>query len=407
MANGKFQNFMNRMFDPGPNVTEQSIQQNRAMADALMAQGPGTIQHPLQGLAHLANALNAQAYRQKAQRGQQALQKQRAQQMGDLLNNLSLDPQGRQLLESLSPDMQREVASTLAVSQLMPQDSEKPRFDEFDVIGQDGSRTTVEGRITQRSAEVLTPAGQFLPLAQVFPNAQRIEPAVTRGVQTDDPTAFAGTPTQRGKRQIELNDQVAAVNAFGSQAERLLETIEETEGANTVVAALANVGNRIRQEVMTLSDQFGVEFEAGMDAFNPDRYEGVFSAHGLAGANPRVKNGFLGLAIQRAMAAGLGTGRALSDTDIAQQLDTLAANQSDPQIIRAVFADSFRNLSDQVRFSAEANTLQLPTVHEPGFLNPVDPIEQRARQTEGFDQLSPQQQQRLIELMRQRSGNAR
>lgn len=175
------------------------------------------------------------------------------------------------------------------------------------------------------------------------------------------------TGPQLGKLQVELNDQVAAVNAFGSQAQRLLKVVRDTEGANTLTAQLANVGNRIRNEVKTFANTFKVEFESGENAFNPEKYEGVFSAAGLAGANTRVKNGYLALAIQRAIASGLGSGRALSDKDIESQLVTLGRNQSDPSIIANIFQDSFQSVSDNVRFRSEAQSLKLPEIKEFDF----------------------------------------
>ncbi len=186
-------------------------------------------------------------------------------------------------------------------------------------------------------------------------------------VEQGPPGAF-GTSSQRGAQQVELETRVAAVNAFGSQAKRLLDIIEKTPGANTVTAAMTNVGNRIMNEVRTLSNSLGIEFESGGSAFDVSRYGDVFKEVGLAGANPRVKNGFLGLAIQRAIASGLGTGRALSDKDIEQQLKTLGRNQSDPDIIARIFTDSFENLVDSVTFQHRATPgLKLPEIVRPDF----------------------------------------
>lgn len=172
---------------------------------------------------------------------------------------------------------------------------------------------------------------------------------------------------QKGKLQIEINEQVAAINTFGSRANRLLPLI--AQGGNTLVASLSNVGNRVFQEVKVLSKNFGVEFESGDEAFNTSRYSGAFSAAGLAGANPRAKAGFLGLAIQKAIASGLGTGKALSDKDIENQLISIGRNQGDPDIVRQLFTDDFNNLSDGVRFRAQASGLKLPDLVPPAFLD--------------------------------------
>ena len=95
---------------------------------------------------------------------------------------------------------------------------------------------------------------------------------------------------------------------------------------------MANVGNRVMNEVRTFTRAAGIEFESGEATFdiNNPTYKDTFKASGLAGASPRVRNGFLGLAIQRAIAFGLGTGRALSDKDVDLQLKTLGKNRRMP-----------------------------------------------------------------------------
>lgn len=205
----------------------------------------------------------------------------------------------------------------------------------------------------------------------VRPGSQKVDELLELGfviapgrLEQDTAGAFSG---QRGKLQIEINEQVAAINTFGSRANRLLPLI--AEGGNTLVASLSNVGNRVFQEVKALSRSFGIDFESGDDAFNVSRYDGAFSAAGLAGASPRAKAGFLGLAIQKAIASGLGTGKALSDKDIENQLISIGKNQADPDIVRQLFIDDFNNLSDGVRFRAQASGLKLPELVSPEFLD--------------------------------------
>lgn len=80
-----FNRFTNRLFDPGP-LNDDNIRRNRDMADALLNQVSNPrIGHANQGYANLVQALNAQAFRQKSLRGEDALKQQRAQQMGDFL----------------------------------------------------------------------------------------------------------------------------------------------------------------------------------------------------------------------------------------------------------------------------------------------------------------------------------
>jgi len=204
------------------------------------------------------------------------------------------------------------------------------------------------------------------------PNFQQVE-RIKRIEQFERRAPF-GTPVQLGKLQIDINEQAAAVNSFGAAGQQLLEIVGEG-GANTLTAGLANVGNRLRQEVRTLASRAGVEFESGSKAFDQNNFKGAFQAGGLAGENARVKNAFLALAIQRAIASGLGSGRALSDKDISNQLETLGQNQSDPLILRQIFIDDFRRLSEGVRFRAQASNLAVPELVSPEFIGEQrDPV---------------------------------
>ena len=364
--------FSTRLVDPGE-ISRENVSRNQQLADILAAQAgqPQNIQHWTQGLAQLANAMNAQIYRQREKRGQEALQKQEAANLGQLLG--MLPEQFRGAAAALPPEMtQNLVASTMA-NAIAPTQEPDRRFDEYDVLvpTADGNerRVTVEAMVVGDDIRVATPQGNFVPVREAFPNAISIEPAISRQVQTSNPSDFPGTPSQIGAQQTALNNQAAAVNAYVTQSERLLKTMMETPGANTLTASLANIGSRLLDEVKTASSVLGVEFEQGNDAFNTNNYEDMFNSLGLAGESPRVKNGFLSLAIQRAMASGLGTGRALSNEDIRQQLNTLGSNQSDPAIVRSIFEDSYRNLADQIRFKAQSDSrLRLPEIRQPNYV---------------------------------------
>jgi hypothetical protein len=216
-----------------------------------------------------------------------------------------------------------------------------------------------------------------------------------------------GGPNSFGRQdhavQIKLNEQVAALDTFAKIADRTLGLINANPGANTLTAGLMNLGNRAVQEIKTLSrevfdrgnftiisgDTGETITERGWDI---SHYEDVFSASGLAGVNPRIKNAFLSLAIQRAMASGLGTGRALSDYDIKNQLKTLGDNQSDPNIVRDVFSDSYHNILDYTESMANANpNISIQSeLYTPSFFNPVKtvPVEEMP----GWDELSPEDQ---------------
>jgi hypothetical protein len=162
-----------------------------------------------------------------------------------------------------------------------------------------------------------------------------------------------------------------------------MEILRSTDGANTLVAQMANIGNRLKNEVAALSKTLNTEFEAGDNAFNLEHYKDTFEAAGLAGQSPRVKNGFLALAIQKAMASGLGAGRALSDFDIKQQLLTLGENQSDPDIIAQMFNDSMASLKANVKNKAEAHGLAAPVIRDFNFGGPKEKVRRRYNPSTG------------------------
>ena len=159
------------------------------------------------------------------------------------------------------------------------------------------------------------------------------------------------TSTIKFKR--EFRDEVAAVNAWGKNAEDFLEMMRKNPGGNTLIAAATNFGNRLMGEVRTLAGQGLIEFDDDFRGLELSKWEQAFSAAGLAGANPRIKNGFLALAIQRASAMGMGEGRALSDKDVEFQLQTLGENQNDPNIVANIFNDSYKMMRNRSESRAE------------------------------------------------------
>jgi len=169
-----------------------------------------------------------------------------------------------------------------------------------------------------------------------------------------------GTESQQGSHIIEFGKKLGSIDAWGTTGTEFVEMLMENPGANTTVATLANFGNKLWNEVKALKQQGVYEFADDFRGTDIKLWEDVFSANGLAGANARVKRGFLALAIQGAAAQGMGTGRALSDRDVEQQLQTLGASQSDPRIIGNIFADSYKSMINGVQSEAK----QFPYLQE-------------------------------------------
>ena len=286
---------------------------------------------------------------------------------------------------ALPPVMRSGVVGNYLQNQLTPPEPSQPKSAEtFAKVGDNGY-------LTDHASAVPGTQG-YADLVQ-NPDFVRVGlPTGIERVEQGGPGEFGLTDAQYSKQQVAINDQVAAMNTFARGTERLLGIMRENPGANTLVAQMANIGTRAVTEVRTLANTMGVTFERGEDAWNPDNYNEVFNAVGLAEASPRIKNGFLAMAIQRAMGSGLGTGRALSDYDIKNQLATLGANQSNPDIVATIFADSYMNLQDYTysKYEPYKGELKLPDIYQPNYINIV-PV----NQLEGWDQLSQAEQAQL------------
>lgn len=113
-----FNRFQNRLFDPGE-LSSENVRSNRDMANTLLNQvsNPGNIQSPTQGLALLAQALNAQAFRQRANKGETALKEQNTAQMGSFLQGLNLDPDKRAILENAPEGIKDQLLGGVAAQQ--------------------------------------------------------------------------------------------------------------------------------------------------------------------------------------------------------------------------------------------------------------------------------------------------
>ena len=143
-----FQRFTNRLFDPGPNVSERSLQQNNQLADALFVAGSQSqpLRSSAQGFAQLAQALNSQILRKQGERGQEALKSQEAKQLGDVLANLSLEPGADELIRNLPKEIQSDVLGGLTERNLLP-DPVETGSQQVRSGGNFETRTTTDGEI--------------------------------------------------------------------------------------------------------------------------------------------------------------------------------------------------------------------------------------------------------------------
>lgn len=392
----KFENFTNRLFDPGPNVTEKSVQQNQRMADALMAQisQPQNIQHPTQGLALLMNALNAQAYRQQGQRGQEALEKQQSQQMGEVLSRLSIDPQGREMLASLPTNMQSRVLPQLVAGQLMPGDPDTTtkQFREGDEFV---TRRVVDGVPDMTEEGVLS--------------RSKID-RISR-VEQGEPGAFdPKTKSQQGQDVQEFEDAViGGVSAIQTGTE-LLNIATTTPDALGAPGNIFRFGNEMLQTGEALGRAMGIDVGAdrSVDEFTFNGFSG--NMRDLAIENQAFRSGVYGIAFAAAVAE---QGTRPTDKDIQAYIDQIAGSTADPK----AFARTLQTFVGRVdrRLRNTANVKEIPQeVRDRAFQTLdrslvgfnqffADPLEG----IPGTDELTEAEQEELRRLLEQQRGNQR
>ena len=417
MANG-FQKFTNRLLDPGV-LNDDTVRQNQQMADMLLNQSsqPRPIGHFTQGLAQLANAMNAQILRQRGERGQKALETQRAQQMGDLLNNLSLDPQQTQVLQSLPPEVQQQVLPQLAMGQFQPpeQFTLRPGDQRVDSRGNliasappkpnETTRQFREGGefVTRRVVDGLPDMSDTGVLSRSpIDRVQRVEQG--------EPGAFdPRTRSQQGQDvQNFQNAVIGGVKAINTASE-LLAIAQQTPDAIGTPGNLFRVGNEMVRTAEALGRFAGFDpgINRNLDGFTFDGFDGKMRS--LAIENEAFRSGVFGIAFAAAVAE---QGTRPTDKDIQAFIDQIAGSSSDPRAfartIKTFIGRSERSLRttanvkdipDDVRQRAFAELDQSLQGFNAFFAEP--------QELPGFDELTPAEQAELKRLMEAQGVNNR
>lgn len=197
------------------------------------------------------------------------------------------------------------------------------------------------------------------PRDRAFVLANNLIEAPSR-LEQGEPGSF-GTASQRGKLQIELNDQAAAVQSFGDNGRKLIEKMVESPDANTSVATLARYGRYMKNEAEALGRQAGLQSET-VDSLT-DKFDSKLEALGLDSAE--MKAGVMAIALNVAAASGLGSGRALTDKDIDRALSLVGGNMNDPVGMRAIMTQTFDQLSTSVNNRATAQKIKIPELNNP------------------------------------------
>jgi len=388
MADNAFQRFGNRLLSPG-NISDENVRRNRDMSRQLLRQvsTPQNIQHPTQGLALLANALNAQIFRQKANRGETALKEQKATQMGELLGNLNLGPEQRAIFDSLPKDAQQQIAIQASAQRLLPT-GDKETSKQLREGDNFVTRRVVNGRVDQTDAGIISSS----PIDRV----QRTE--------TGGPGAFSGkTPSQEGAAIEEFqNAAIGGLSAIQTGGE-LLQIAADTPEALGAPGTIVRAGNEFLRTAEALGGLMGVDVGAdrGADDFTFEGFSG--NLRNTAIESQAFRSGIYGIAFAAAVAE---QGSRPTDKDIQAFIDQIAGSTADPLAFRRTIG-TFVNRIDR-RLRSTAAIKGIPEEISARAFGEIDsaltqfgqagrsPVENLP----GFEDMSAEEQRELIEAIK-------
>lgn len=233
----RFQRFTNRLFDPGE-LTNANIQRNRDMADALLNQASSTapLQHPLQGVAQLAQALNAQAFRQRSERGESALQEQERQKMAQFLANF--DPATAQMIGDAPQSLQGGIAGFAAKQVLTP--PEKPDYGTIRTIegGQNVTRLTVDGIPVPGEQGIVASGPRTSPTTNVNIDTGQNAADKAFGEKIGERAAFRIEQANNTTYEDIQFERMKLALARGAETGKLEETILDVKGVGATLFGL-------------------------------------------------------------------------------------------------------------------------------------------------------------------------
>lgn len=230
MADNAFTRFTNRLMDVS-NITDDENRRNQAMADMLLTQSsqPQPIQHWTQGMAQLANALNAQVYRKRAEKGESALKQQRAREMGDFIQSLGLDPRQAAILGSAPEGMRGQLAGAAAQSALFPEP--RPGF----TLGTGQARYDADGNVIATAPQEQGGFGDPVNFVDRDGNltGSYFEGTPEYVAAVRDPNQFpAGDAAQLTPSQRAEQERLAAAGTAENQREQKIKDYMDNYGVN-------------------------------------------------------------------------------------------------------------------------------------------------------------------------------
>ena len=149
----------------------------------------------------------------------------------------------------------------------------------------------------------------------------------------------------------EIRDIQVGVANFIAASNNTISLLEDNPDLNTAVSGISRVTADLAQNAEALARSLG--YDTSDKVFDIETYSEDFDELGIKSS--QLQASVLGLALQYAAAAGLGTGRALTDNDIKRAIQSLGFDRADPEAIIPVLRDRQTELVNRFKTVYEFN----------------------------------------------------
>lgn len=259
------------------------------------------------------------------------------------------------------------------------------------------TRTIIEGEETVDQ--------QFNPVTGMFEEVGRGPRGVLQRIETGPPGSFSKTGTQRGKQIVEAENAAAATVQAIETAGELVNLVRSNESIIGKPGAFFRITNDLAQTAKGIARGFGVDITDTQFTRQTDPGNFDFSQfRGTAIESEVLRSGITSLAYAAATAAGQ-TGRSVSDRDIQRFINQIAGSTADPIAFERVIQSFTDRMARNFTIGMQARRIDRPDLTQL-VLDSLDTVADEAlREAQGiagFDQLTPEDQNKLVDALRQR-----
>lgn len=227
--------------------------------------------------------------------------------------------------------------------------------------------------------------------------------SVVQRQETGPPGSFK-TGSQTGAQEVEMENAASATIQAVATAGDLVDLVRSNKSIVGIPGAFFRITNDLAQSAVGIAQGLGVTFEGNLETLtNPENYD--FSKfRGTAIDSAVMQSAIVNLAFAAAAASGQ-EGRSISDKDIQRFINEIGGSTSDPKAFEAVIRKFTERLVRNFTISTNVRKLNRPDLIQQvrnSLDNRADEATRQAQSLSGFNELSPSDQQELIQLLRER-----